>query len=129
MRLGEFNDVSNGELFSTRYYRTATFWSSVILLLLAIGDVATFARDLYRHDYSLFIKASLPLVGLVVLIAIGGGVFVLWLSRMRALFSGGENIDVAALVKKAAGDFLRLYALLALCVIVGLFVAQNISGY
>jgi hypothetical protein len=129
MKLGEFKDVANGDLFGTKYYRTATFWSSMILLLLALGDVATFARDLYRHDYSLFVKAWLPLVGLAVVIALSGGVFVLWLSRMRALFSGAENIDVPALVKKAAGDFLRLFALLALCTMVGLFVAQNISGY
>jgi hypothetical protein len=129
MRLGEFKDVANGDLFGTRYYRTATFWSSMILVLLAMGDVATFARDLYRHDHTLFLKAWLPLLGLGVVILLSAGVFVLWLSRMRALFSGAENIDVTALVKKAAGDFLRLYALLALCTMVSLFVAQSISGY
>jgi hypothetical protein len=62
MRLREFKDVANGDLFGTRYYRTATFWSSMILLLLAMGDVATFARDLYRYDRSLFLKAWLPLL-------------------------------------------------------------------
>jgi len=129
MRLGEFKDVANGDLFGTRYYRTATFWSSMILLLLAMGDIATFAGDLYRHDRSLFLKAWLPLLGLAVVIVLGAGVFVLWLSRMRVLFSGAENIDVTALVRKVAGDFLRLYALLALCIMVGLFVAQSISGY
>ncbi len=129
MRLSEFKDVANGDLFGTRYYRTATFWSSMILLLLAMGDVATFGRDLYRHDHALFLKAWLPLLGLAVVIVLSGGVFALWLSRMRVLFSGAENVDVAALVKKAAGDFLRLFALLALCIMVGLFVAQNISGY
>jgi hypothetical protein len=128
MRLGEFKDIANGSLFGRHYYRTATFWSSVILLLLAMGDVVTFARDLYRHDHSLFVKAWPPLLGLAILIVVGGGVFVLWLSRMRVLFSGAENIDVTVL-KKTASDFLRLFALLILCVMVGLFVAQNISGY
>ncbi|HVO79249.1 MAG TPA: hypothetical protein VMT28_00880 [Terriglobales bacterium] len=129
MRLSEFKDVANGDLFGTKYYRTATFWSSMILPLLALGDVATFARDLYTHDYSLLVTAWLPLVGLAVVIVLSWCVFGLWLSRMRVLFSGAENVDVTALVKKAAGDFLRLFALLALCTMVGLFVAQNISGY
>jgi predicted exporter len=100
-----------------------------MLLLLGMGDVAMFAHDLYKHDYSLFAKAWPPLLGLAIVIVAGGGVFLVWLSRMRALFSGAENVDVTASVKKLAGDFLRLFALLALCVIVGLFVAQNLSGY
>jgi len=129
MRLGEFKEIANGELFGGAYYRTATFWSSMILVLLALADIATFARDLYLHDNSLFLKAWLPLLGLVFVIVMGAGLFLLWLSRMRALFSGAEDVDITALVKKAAGDFLRLYALLAICVMVGLFVAQSISGY
>ena len=129
MAPGEFKSVTDGSLFGKHYYRTLTFWEVPGMLLLAMVDVVTFAADLHKHDHSLFIKVWPPLLGLAVLIVLGGGLFALWLSRMRVLFSGAENIDVTAIVKKTAGDFLRLFALLILCVYVGLFVAQKVSGY
>lgn len=129
MQLGDFKDVSNGSLFNARYYRTRTFWNIVLITALAIGDIATFARNLYRHDYSLFVKAWLPLFGLIIVIGAGVGISALWLSRMRAMFSGPDNADINHLVKKIAGDYIRLFALLIICVMVGLFVAQNICGY
>ncbi len=129
MGLGEFKDIDDSSLFGRLYYRPLTFWAIVSLILLALADVGTFAMDIYRHDASLFLRAWLPLVALGIVIAAGAGLFALWLSRMRVLFSGAENIDVTALVKKIAGDFVRLFALFILCVFVGLFIAQSISGY
>jgi pyrroloquinoline quinone (PQQ) biosynthesis protein C len=83
-----------------------------------------FALHLYANNHDLFMKTWPTLLAMAIVLLLCVGIFKIWLSRMRLLFSATQEGERVELLKKAAGDFLRLYALLIICIIVGLSIAE-----
>ena len=121
-----FKAISDLSLFGKHYYRTLTFWNVVILCLLALIDVASFSRDLFLHDHYRFLKILPLLIAMAVCVFFGFAMFRIWLSRMQRLLVVAHESETTELLKKMAGDFLRLFALLILSVFIGLFIAQSL---